>query len=403
MAERYRFFDSISGDTRMYNASEYADYFKRIIKSGLYNEGGKLAVTADGSTMKTTVDTGVYFFDGRLYENDAPLQLTHDTADATQNRIDLIVLRLDLNSANRYIKTFLKKGTPAASPVAPTLTNTTLVKEIALAEVRIVAGRTYITQADVTDKRPSSLIEPIVNDVYNKATVDAMTKGFGLGSTAKDIGGTDLNNLDLTGFYMGSNLVNAPSNSTAWFIILNLKHNETHRKQIAYGFTHEMINLTFERVQNNGSWFPWDQVVQRSQALCLFATRSSVLAIPANTYTTVFNSINLEKSSNNAQFHYNTSDGTFTVPETGVYTICCRVLIESILNQQSALVLFVNGSLSQGLELAAYQAPNTFFSDLSGSVSMKLNKGDFIQLKVRSSAATNAMPNPSSYLSIARS
>ncbi|MBH0159889.1 hypothetical protein [Fictibacillus sp. 26RED30] len=161
MAEIYRFFDSVTGDTRTYNASDYADYFNKFVPDGLHVENGKLAVTADGTTMKTTVATGTYFIKGRMYTNTANLQLTHDTAEASLDRIDRIVLRCDTTAANRFIKLFIKKGTPASSPVAPALINDSFITEIAIAQVRIVAGRTFITQAEVTDQRPTTYLDPV--------------------------------------------------------------------------------------------------------------------------------------------------------------------------------------------------------------------------------------------------
>ncbi|WP_025727700.1 tail fiber protein [Heyndrickxia ginsengihumi] len=82
-------------------------------------------------------------------------------------------------------------------------------------------------------------------------------KGFGLGDVSKDISGTDLNNLDATGFYRGNNLTNAPSSS--WYFIINEKHLSTYKSQIAISFT-GTVNQVFVRTNSNGSWTSWKQL-----------------------------------------------------------------------------------------------------------------------------------------------
>lgn len=166
MAEKYRFFDAVlqeDGVTydREYDAQEFTDYFKALVTTGIMKgAGNQLAVTANGSNMITKVDTGIAFLLGRYYENDSFKELTHDTETLGNSRIDRIVIRMDLSTEARYVKSFIKKGVPSPNPVPPTLTQTNNIYEISLAQVKIVGGQTFIAANAVTDERGIDVVCP---------------------------------------------------------------------------------------------------------------------------------------------------------------------------------------------------------------------------------------------------
>lgn len=155
MAENYRFFDSTLDDERKYNSDDFAEYFNTLISTGIVNEitTQQLNLTANGTAMETVLQTGKAYIEGRYYENTSDLILTHSTSDPTYDRIDRIVVRLDLTTANRFIKAFVLEGTPATSPTAPTLTQNADIHEIAIAQVRIIAGKSFIEATQITDER----------------------------------------------------------------------------------------------------------------------------------------------------------------------------------------------------------------------------------------------------------
>lgn len=165
MTEHFSFFDAIQDSNghydREYNAQQFTDYFKSLVTTGVmkgaYNQ---LEVTANGSNMTSSVKSGVAFVEGRYYYNDALLQLTHDTEVIGLSRIDRIVVRMDLSTEARHVKTFIKKGVPSTNPVAPTLTQTTQLYEISLAQVLVVGGQTFIETNAVTDERGKDIICP---------------------------------------------------------------------------------------------------------------------------------------------------------------------------------------------------------------------------------------------------
>jgi hypothetical protein len=102
--------------------------------------------------MQVRVAAGEAFVRGHYYQNTAQATVTLGTANATNPRIDAIVLELDLSLNKIALKAV--QGTAAASPTAPTLTQTTTgVYQMLLAYVSVAAADTSITAGEVTDAR----------------------------------------------------------------------------------------------------------------------------------------------------------------------------------------------------------------------------------------------------------
>lgn len=94
-----------------------------------------------------TTNMGVY----QLY-NDAATQLTITTANPSNPRIDRVVatvLDAFYSGASNTVTFQVIAGTPAVSPIAPTLP----VNALSLATVAVAAGATSITNANITDTR----------------------------------------------------------------------------------------------------------------------------------------------------------------------------------------------------------------------------------------------------------
>ena len=152
--EIYGLFDSATGDTRAYDADELARCFRAIAGTGVRGSDSELKVTADGVSMKTTIAPGLAMVQGYVYElqNDggAAKQMTH-SASGTAPRIDRVALRLNLTA--RTVTAVLLSGTAAANPTPPALTRNATTYEISLAQVRVEAGVTVLTQDNITDER----------------------------------------------------------------------------------------------------------------------------------------------------------------------------------------------------------------------------------------------------------
>lgn len=155
MAITSGFFDSINGDRR-YNAEQMSTYFEGLVSDGIYeNIGDKFIVTA-GTGMTINVGSGRALIKSHWIKNDALLSLTLDAADVQLPRIDLIVLRLDLNESGRNIDVAVKKGTPAERPVQPAISVGTTVYELVLAAITVNKNTTEILQSNISDRRSSS-------------------------------------------------------------------------------------------------------------------------------------------------------------------------------------------------------------------------------------------------------
>lgn len=157
MAEQYRFWDSATGDTRQYTAAQFAEVLHRFIGQGVLTGVANECVVAETGpvSLGVYVGTGEAFIQGYWYKNTAAKTVTLDAADPVLNRIDRIVLQVDLapGLTGRDIIATKHTGTPAADPDPPALTRTALVYEISLAQVYVAAAAATISNANITDER----------------------------------------------------------------------------------------------------------------------------------------------------------------------------------------------------------------------------------------------------------
>lgn len=111
--------------------------------------GTALQVSA-GTGLAVNVAAGEAMVRGHYYTSDAVESLALATADATNDRLDLVVLKLD-PTANSIVLA-VKTGTPAGSPTAPSLVQTDAgIFEQPLAEVLVPA--TSGVPTTITDRR----------------------------------------------------------------------------------------------------------------------------------------------------------------------------------------------------------------------------------------------------------
>ena len=167
--EKFWFFNSAPGDPRVYQAQDFANYFGLVLTSGILavNNQMGLQVKADGTDMRVYVEPGKAIIKGNAYENTANEYLTVDLPEATENRIDRIVLRHDLTNANRHIKVFVKRGTASAPP---DLQRDNFVYEISLARVLLEANTSTIDPLNITDERMDENLAGIVHSMITVPT-----------------------------------------------------------------------------------------------------------------------------------------------------------------------------------------------------------------------------------------
>lgn len=151
------------------NQDEYvgAEYVMRWLhgrSSGVFGADGNATVAPVLDTMAVTVSDGngwisnsnadgiVWWIDNET-TNGAKLQLSIDMADAVLPRIDRVVVSWQTTNYVALPEVTILKGAPASSPVAPALTNNSILQQISLAAIRIPAGATAITAEMITDER----------------------------------------------------------------------------------------------------------------------------------------------------------------------------------------------------------------------------------------------------------
>lgn len=129
-------------------------FYKAYWDDGVfYKPSTSFAVTATGTGMNVQVQPGMAQVQGAFCLEDTVQTLPIAAADASLNRIDSVVLRLDLSLDKRDISLAVISGVAEVSPVAPALTRNNTTWELGIANVLVSAGAGVITQRDVDDTR----------------------------------------------------------------------------------------------------------------------------------------------------------------------------------------------------------------------------------------------------------
>lgn len=168
MAEEFMMFDSVDGD-REVTAADFAKYYTEILTNGVFHRNGlpSLRVTK-GVGLNTSVEIGAAFVEGYMYRNTAPIGLLHAAGNPSYPRIDRVVVRLDRTISKRYVRVFIKEGTPATVPQPPVLQRDDFVYELSLAQVRVNSGASVINS--VTDERMNQDLCGVVSSIIQVPT-----------------------------------------------------------------------------------------------------------------------------------------------------------------------------------------------------------------------------------------
>lgn len=137
-------------DTTEVQFSQWARHINEGIRPDFANE---LEVFADDSGLNVKVKSGQAMVRGHYYASTAEETLTITTPDATNPRIDNVVLELDIIANSILLK--VVTGTPAASPSEPALVQSEdgNIYQLWLAEVYVQAGVFSIVAGNVYDYR----------------------------------------------------------------------------------------------------------------------------------------------------------------------------------------------------------------------------------------------------------
>ena len=148
MALTFGFYDSVNGD-RSYTAKQFSQFFDGILSDGVFESIGDAFEVTAASGMTVNVGTGRAWLNSKWVLNDSSYPVTIDTAEPILNRIDSIAFAVD--EPTRTVSIIAVKGTPASTPSAPTLTNTSDHFEYKIADIYVAATATSITNDNISD------------------------------------------------------------------------------------------------------------------------------------------------------------------------------------------------------------------------------------------------------------
>lgn len=154
---KYGFFNGIFGIEQ----ANWADYWKGVIPDGVVANTGtsvgghKEFEVYKGSGFGVNVAPGEIMVDNHKGWNMQQRFLECDPADTHDPRIDAVIVRVIYgNDGESKMELDIKKGTPAAEPVAPSLEQATgVVYEYRLANILIPAEALDISASYITDER----------------------------------------------------------------------------------------------------------------------------------------------------------------------------------------------------------------------------------------------------------
>lgn len=152
------FFDSTPLDERLYTDSNLSRGLRVVARQreGVTMLGSNLRVIPASSGLRVQIEYGSALLRGYPYvlADDGGRVFEVDlTAPVDRERIDRIVLRLNLTTDVRYINAFALSGEESNAPEPPALTRENTIYEMSLARVRLRPGVSSIATADIDDER----------------------------------------------------------------------------------------------------------------------------------------------------------------------------------------------------------------------------------------------------------
>lgn len=170
MSVTYGFYNSQSGD-RKYDAIQMSSIFDGIIEDGIIQHYGNAMIVQESEGMTIKVGTGRAWFNHTWTLNDATLPLEVPQAEVLLNRYDAVVLEVDSRVESRANAIKIVKGTPASSPVKPTMVSENDRWQYPLAYIYVGAGVTAIRQGNITNCIGTSEC-PYVTAPLDKMSID---------------------------------------------------------------------------------------------------------------------------------------------------------------------------------------------------------------------------------------
>ncbi|MFD1018669.1 hypothetical protein [Thalassobacillus hwangdonensis] len=273
MAELGRFFNGPE-----YDSQDFSEFFQNFLSTGFFT--GLEVIATD--TMNVIIQPGSAFLEGHEYRNTTDLNKILDTANATYDRTDRVVVRKDSTpDAENPLQVFIRTGTPSDSPEPPELIRNDSIYEISLANILITAGKSFVEEQQITDERgdpflcgrvdnPSRRTQQV--DSVDVRLADAMPVEFAEGLSQFYLNGEDypsimlgwLNSIGVTPSDYGRDI----GDLRAYVLTIGQKTNTAIQEFTLFAWDYSSnyeIYGTFRRATNaisaQGSWGKWQETV----------------------------------------------------------------------------------------------------------------------------------------------
>lgn len=152
------FFNAVlvnSEPDRTYNADSMNKFLEGLVsENGIFETVSTACQVVQSSGMNVVVKAGKGMVNSHWFYITSDTSMAISSSDVILNRIDAVVIRMD--SSARTITLAIKEGTLATNPVAPTLTRSDSIYEIALAYVNVNKNATSINSSMITDTRSNN-------------------------------------------------------------------------------------------------------------------------------------------------------------------------------------------------------------------------------------------------------
>jgi|GEM_PF-1914722 len=166
------FYNDEDGD-REYDAESFEYWLKKFFTSGVFE--GEFQVTAAGG-MIVNIGGGYCNADGKVKFEASTLSKSIETADATYDRIDTIVM--ERNDTERDVTCKVVKGSLSSTPVATAPVRENGIYQLVLAQIYVAAGATEITDSVITDTRTDTDLCGIVTGTVTNYDFDQFKVQF---------------------------------------------------------------------------------------------------------------------------------------------------------------------------------------------------------------------------------
>ena len=150
-----------------YNAQDVMKYYAGR-NSGVFETGDNLKVSANGG-LELRINTGMGWLAkdyaaSVAFSNESVEYLMVEAGHATYNRIDLVVVSWNFIQQEQNPKLIIRKGTPASSPVVPSLVCDSSTIEIALPRINVSKRTITLSNSNIVDLRGNDIYCPMVYD-----------------------------------------------------------------------------------------------------------------------------------------------------------------------------------------------------------------------------------------------